>query len=313
MALRRRIAWLAAPALVLAACGDDDAAGGDAAPSIIVTTNVLGDVVSEMVGDHADVTTVMPVGANPHDFQPSAQQVRAITTADALVLNGGGFEEGLLDAVDAARDDGVPTFEALSAVEPIDFAGHDDAEDGHDDGNADPHFFTDPARMVDAVEGIAGFIAEQVPDLDTEAFRTDVSNYVAELEALDAEVEAILQPVPPARRVLVTNHEVFGYFADRYGFEVVGTVVPGGSTSEGASAGDIAELAEIIESEGVSAIFAETSSPARLAETLAAEVGGQVVIVELFTESLGRADSEGATYLDMIRADAIRIADALTE
>ncbi len=110
--------------------------------------------------------------------------------------------------------------------------------------------------------------------------------------------------------MLVTNHEVFGYFADRYGFELVGAVIPGGGTNDSVSAGELAALAELIEAEGVPAIFADTSSPDELVQTLADEVGN-IAVVELYSESLGGPDSEGATYLAMVRTNGERISEAL--
>ena len=316
--LPRSLVALAALALAAPACGDDagDAAGGGR-PSVVVTTNLLGDVVGALLGDAADVTTVMPVGANPHDFQASAQDAAAMRGADLLVVNGGGFEEGLLEVIEGAEADGVRVHEALSAVEPLareeggdDHAGDEAEEDehGHEEG-VDPHFFTDPARMAIAAEGILDAAVDAAPSLDTPEVRERAAAYVAELRALDAEVEEVLAAVPDDRRVLVTNHEVFGYFADRYGFEVVATVVPGGST-DGASAGDLAALLDTIEREQVPAIFADTSSPAKLAEALAADAGA-IEVVELFSESLGDEGSGGETYLDMVRTNAERIAAAL--
>ena len=126
----------------------------------------------------------------------------------------------------------------------------------------------------------------------------------------DAEIEATLAEIEPADRILVTNHEVFGYFAERYDFEVVGTVIPAGTTSEAASGGDLSDLADTIRDEGVSAIFVETSSPDRLAATLAAEVG-DVAVVELFAESLGEDGSTADTYEGMMRENAHRIVAAL--
>ncbi len=163
--------------------------------------------------------------------------------------------------------------------------------------------------MADAVEGIVAFLSG-VDGVDASALQAAGDDYVAQLNELDAEVEGLVSAIPEDRRIMVTNHEVFGYFADRYGFEVVGAVVPSGSTADGASAGELAELAEVIEAEGVPAIFADTSASNALAETLAAEVG-DVSVVELYSESLGDADSDGATYLEMVRANANRIAEAL--
>lgn len=264
-----------------------------------MTTNILGDVVGELVGDAAEVTTIMAVGADPHDFQISAQQAAAFRDADLLVVNGAGFEEALLDVVEGAEADGVRVYEAISVVETISFEG-----DGN--GGVDPHFFTDPRRMAVAAQGILDTLAGAVPSLDVERAQM----YIDELEALDAEVEETLAAVPEARRVLVTNHEVFSYFADRYGFEIVGTVIPGGSTAEGGAAGDLADLAATIEAEGVPAIFADTSSADELAQTLAEEVG-EIDVVELFSESLGEEGSGGSTYVEMVRTNAERIAGAL--
>ena len=132
--------WLTSPmaalALLLAACGGGGeatgAAAGDDRPTVVVTTNILSDVVAELVGDQANVVTVMPVGADPHEFQPSAQEIDQLLAADALIANGSGFEAGLLDVIESARDAGVPTHEAIETVETIEFAagGHGDDEHG---------------------------------------------------------------------------------------------------------------------------------------------------------------------------------------
>ena len=346
---------------LLAGCGSDatssppsdgaDRVEGGPRPTIVVTTNILGDVVDQLVGEQADVVTIMPVGADPHDFRPSAQEVDELLRADALVVNGAGFEEGLLDVVAQAEDEGVPTVEAIDLVGTItlaDGAGHDDHADGEDpDGHADdedgehadeggdghaededgehgdeggdghgrsdvdPHLFTDPVRMAEAARGITEFLGQEVTGLDADALATSSRAYLDELAALDAEIADLVERVPEQRRVLVTNHEVFGYFADRYGFEVVGAVIPSGSTTDGASAGDLSRLAGVIEDEGVPAIFADTSSSNDLVDALAAEAG-DVEVVELFSESLGEPGGDGATYLDMQRTNAERITTALT-
>ena len=300
-----RFAALALPLLALAlpACGDDNGAAGASGGgrNVVVTTNVLGDVVSDLVGDEADVEVIMPPGTAPHEFEASPQQVAAMRDADALITNGAGFEEGLTDAIEAAEQDGVPTFAAIDAVDTLELEG---------DAGTDPHFFTDPARMTTAAQAIADFLVDEVPALDTPAFARQVRATADELHALDGEVERTLSVVAPDRRTLVTNHEVFGYFADRYGFDVVGAVIPAGTTQAEPSAEQLDELAHTIEERGVPAIFVETSSPTRLADALADEVG-DVDVVELLSESLGDEGSGGETYAAMMRTDATRIADAL--
>lgn len=341
---RRALLALVVP-LALAACGSDDQAGSGSGdlPTIVVTTNILGDVVGELVGDAAVVLTIMPVGTDPHEFQPSAREVQQIRDADALIVNGAGFEQGLVDVIDAATADGVPTFEAISAVSTLTLVdGHDHADDdtpasadedagdeetGHEesdhgdedsgdekardeDSAVDPHFFTDPSRMIQAGEGISAFLATELESLDDDALSVSSAEYLSALAAADADAESILAAIPPEGRVLVTNHEVLGYFADRYGFDVVGAVVPSGSTADAVSVADLADLAAVIRAAGVPAIFADTSSPDRLADTLASEVG-DIEVVELFTESLGEDDSPAATYLEMVATNAQRVADAL--
>lgn len=340
------LATIAVAGLLTAACGDDTVSGGgDGTPVVAVTTTILGDVVAELVGELAEVEVIMPVNADPHEFQPSARQAAALRSADLVVANGGGFEEGLDDTLRSAQGDGVSVFEAVDHVALLaagdvggsDDPAHDDdgdhdgdearaddhdgddggADDGDDGGGddhghegTDPHVFTDPARMAEVAEALAGSLTDQVPALDTDAFRDRAAAYVDELRALDAEIEDILGPVPAERRKLVTNHDVFTYFADRYDFEVVGAVIPSTTTQAAASAAQIDALARLVEAEGVPAVFADTSSPDDLAETLAAEVG-DVAVVELFSESLGAEGSGADTYAGMVRTNATRIAEAL--
>ena len=386
---------LAGLTLIATACGSDSAASttdseSNAAPAtgapatdnsqsvgeiatVVVTTNILGDVVSELLDGQAEVITIMPVGADPHEFQASAQEINQMLNADALIVNGANFEEGLIDVIESAEEDGVPIYEAISTVKTLEFgegdgghAGHGDEDhddhgdedhddhgdgdedhddhgdedhgdedhgdedhddhgdedhddngdedhddhDGHDHEGVDPHFFTDPVRMSSAVQGIVDFLAEQVGSLDTDALDASADEYIAQLAAVDAEVTSLVDTVDEDKRVLITSHEVFAYFADSYGFEVVGVIIPGGSTTDAASAGELAALAKTIEAEGIPAIFSDTSSSDELSKTLASEVG-DIVIVELYTESLGPADSDGATYLAMVRTNAERIAAAL--
>lgn len=281
--------------LAAGACGGAGSAAGNG-PSIVVTTSILGDVVTNLVGDQADVEVLMPPNADPHEFAASARQAAALHEADVIVTNGGGFEAGLDDTVAAARHDGVTVFTALDTVDRL---------------GDDPHFFSDPARMAVAARALADFLPEHVPALDTAAFRRQAAAYIADLDALDAEVEATLAPVPPERRKLVTNHDVFGYFADRYGFTVIGAVIPSITTQAQPSAGDLDRLASQVEAAGVPAIFADTSSPEDLADALADEAGGGVRVVELYSESLGKPGSDGGTYEDMMRTNAQRIAEAL--
>lgn len=306
---------LAVAVALAGACGGAGGAGGDARDerTIVVTTPVLGDVVAHVVGDLATVEVLMPPGADPHAFQPSARQAVALTEADLVVTTGGGLEVGLADAVEGARDAGVPVFEAVDHVEPLPAGAHDEEEhavgDGHDH-DVDPHFSTDPLRMVDVVDALAEAIADEVPGVDRGALRGQADAYVEELRRLDRDMGAAIARIPDDRRTLVTDHHVFGYLADRWHFRVVGAVVPSPTTEAAPSARHLDELAQAVADHDVPAIFVEAGRDDRLARTLAEEIG-DVEVVELYGETLGEPGSGAETYLGMMRTNASRLADAL--
>ncbi|MYG72802.1 MAG: zinc ABC transporter substrate-binding protein [Acidimicrobiia bacterium] len=198
--------------------------------------------------------------------------------------------------------------------------GHDedDHEDDHDEddghghahahGSEDPHVWFDPIRVADALPALSQALATQA-GLDAAALDECVAAYHSELIALDAEVDAVLASLHPEDRLLVTNHDALGYFADRYGFQVIGTVIPSGSTLAAASPAGLQELVELIDETGVSAIFSETTHSSDDTEALGREAGVQVV--SLNTGSLGPADSSSGTYIGFIRTNAQKIAEGL--
>jgi len=318
----KRLALVTLLAMVFAACGTAadpaDTTKSDTAPSgeqlsIVVTTTIWGDVVSNITGGGAAVEVLFPIGADPHDYQLSAAQAAAMQRADLLVVNGLALEEGLLDVIESLEADGANVLEVAALLNPIEFGegGHDDHpdEEGDDEhGSFDPHIWMDPVRVADAVELIAAELTALDPSIDWEA---SAMAYANELRTLDVDLAALLTAVPEERRKLVTNHEAFGYFAERYGFELVGTVVPGGATLADPSSAELADLVEVLIDEGVNVIFAETIEAAALAEAVAAEIDGATV-VELFTGSLGAPGSGAETYIDFMRSNAMRIADGLS-
>ncbi|MFS2031667.1 MULTISPECIES: metal ABC transporter solute-binding protein, Zn/Mn family [unclassified Curtobacterium] len=274
------------------------AAPGQDRPLVAVTTNILGDVVSEVVGDAAEVMVLMPAGADPHSFEVSAQEAARLRTADLVVENGLGLEEGVSRHVRAAADDGVPVFTAGDAVDALEWTTEDDS-------GPDPHLWTDPARMVDVVEALD----DDLRDVGVRA--TGTADYLDALHALDGEMEQAFGALSPGQRALVTNHHVFGYLADRYGFRVVGAVIPSGTTLASPSAADLRDLADAIADAGVPTVFADASQPARLAQVLADEVDVHVEIRPLATESL-TADGPASTYLGMMRSNTEAIVDGLS-
>lgn len=312
------IAVSLALAVSAGACGaDDETTETGASPSpagqgaesgdltIAVTTTILGAVVTDLLGDLAQVVVIMPPGANPHDFQASARQAASLASADAIIVNGGGFEEGLVSVVSGAASDGVPVLDAVELL--AEGAAHGEDDHDHDE---DAHFFTDPVAVAEVVDALADALPDAVPSIDADGLRQQGDDLVAELESLHDELEATLAVVPEDRRVLVTDHDVLGSFADRYDFEIIATVIPAGSTSDGVSGGALAELATLLRDTGVPAVFTEQTASTALSDTLASEVG-DVDVVALYVESLGPGGSEADTYDAMMRLNAQRIADAL--
>ena len=272
---------------------------------IVVTTNILGDVVSEIVGDAATVSVLMPPGADPHSFGVSAQEAASLRSAELVVFSGLGLEEGVLHHVEAAEADGVPTLEAGESAAPITFAEGDTA------GQDDPHFWTDPSRMRPVVEAIAAAVIEHVDGVDAAAIDAGAAAYDASLVALGEEMEGAFDAIPVERRLLVTNHHVFAYLAERFDFTVVGAVVPSGTTLASPSASDLASLVDAVTGNDIPAIFVDSSQPQRLADVLADEAGLVVEVRSLFTESLSPADGEGASYLAMMRFNTAEIVAGL--
>jgi zinc/manganese transport system substrate-binding protein len=273
---------------------------------IVVTTNILGDVVRNIVGETADVRVLMKPNADPHSFAISAQEAAAITSADLLVYNGLGLEESLQRHVDSAADNGVPTLPVGERVDPIRYAS------GEADPSPDPHFWTDPQRMLAGVDAIVDALIEHIPDLDAERINENADTYRNELQKLSDLMTERFAAIPVERRKLVTNHHVLGYLAARYGFTVIGTVVPSGSTLASPSSSDLDSLAGAIRGSGVPAIFVDSSHPDRLARVLADEAGVDVDVVALYSESLDEPGTPGATYLDMMRTNTEAIVTGLT-
>ncbi|MCZ6518338.1 MAG: metal ABC transporter substrate-binding protein [Actinobacteria bacterium] len=282
--------------LLLTACGNDEVEA-DSGPSVVVTTTIIGDVVRNVVGADATIEVLVPTGADPHDYQASSRQVAGINRADLVVVNGLGLEEALVDVLQAAKKDGANILEIAPLLDPNPL------------GNSlDPHVWLDPKRMADA----ARLIAEEMTRVDASIdWSSRAEAYAIELDIIHREIESILEAVHGDSRNLVTDHDALGYFAAVYGFEVVGTVIPGGSTLGAPSSDELAKLVRLIEMEGVVAIFAGTTESSAVASAVAAEVGHEVIVVELYTGSLGEPGSGADTLVRMMLTNAELIAEAL--
>ena len=300
---RRALALLAALISILATACSGGSGGGSG--EIVVTTNILGDVVRNIVGDTATVRVLMQPNADPHSFGVSAQDAAAMGGAGLIVYNGLGLEENVIRNVESAAAQGIPTLAVGDRIDPIQYA------DGESAGMPDPHFWTDPQRMITAVDVIEETLVRDVDGIDGDAIARNAENYRAQLRRLDEAMSQGFAAVSPERRKLVTNHHVLGYLAQRFGFDVIGAVVPSGTTLAAPSASDLQSLVGAIESARVPAIFVDSSQPEKLARVLAQDAGVQVQIVPLYSESLSPPGSPADTYLDMMRANTDAIITGL--
>jgi len=296
----KALALLLGVSLLLTGC--IGTAQQDEKPSIVVTTNILGNVVQNLVGDQAQVHTLMPPNVDPHSFEISAQQAALLHDSDLVVSNGLNLEEGQqhqLDAVDEAENN---HFVASDHFEVLEVAGSN--------GAADPHFWTDPAKMIQVVDALHQQLKD-LPGISAEQLASDTQGYRAELTELEQQMTASFAQIPEQSRALVTNHHVFGYLAERFGFKTIGAVIPSGTTLASPSAADLASLAEAIRSSKVPAIFVESAQPDKLARALADEAQVEVQIVELYSESLTPPHQGADSYLQMMQVNTERITHAL--
>lgn len=280
---------------------------------VVATTGILADLARQVGGQRVDVRSVLPANADPHDFEPTPQDVAAIGEADLLVEHGLGLDGWAAQLIAAS-----PETPLVTASDGISLRhGHDHAEgeeehgdDGRDhDGEDDPHWWFDPTRAVTAVETIAAGLAAVDPAGEA-TFRARADAYASYLLDLDAAIAAAVATIPAERRRIVTNHDALGYYADRYGLEVVGTVIPGLATTAEPSAAEVAALLGAIDASGVPAIFTETTTSPRLAESLATEAG-IAVIDDLYTDTLGEPGSGADTYAGLLRTDTAIVVEAL--
>ncbi len=278
----RIVGVLVGVAVLTAACGSPGAPP-EGRPTIVVTYSVLGAVVEDLVGDAATIQVLMPNGADPHEWQPSAKDIETLTRADLLVENGLGLEGGMASAFAQAEAAGVKRFIAADHVTVRHVGAGEGADPSDPDqapGAPDPHLWMDPLTIRDAMDALALQLESDLGiDVGTRAADLD-----ARLATLNDEVAAILAAVPEADRTLVTGHESLGYFAARYGFRLIGAIVPSLSSAAEPSAADLAALVGAIRAARVPALFTELGTPPQVSRAVGAETGAKVV--EVMTAAL---------------------------
>lgn len=284
---------------------------------VVATTSIVGDVVSRVGGDDIELTVLIPLGSDLHTFQPTPQDAAAIAKAHLVVTNGAGLEGGWMSKLLENAGGKRPLVPASAGVtlrqgghhhhEEEEGADEHEEEEEHEHEGNDPHVWFDVKNVVAWTRNVEQALAALDP-AKADEYHQNAANYTAELQELDAWIEAQVKQIPAERRKLVTSHEAFGYFCDRYGLEQVGAVFPV-TTEAQPSAKDLAQLQEAIKTEGVQAVFAETTVNPALVEQLARDSG--IKVVTLYTGSLGKPGSEADSYVKLMRYDVEAITTAL--
>jgi zinc/manganese transport system substrate-binding protein len=281
---------------------------------VVATENFIADIAWNIAGGRATVSTLVPFGIDPHDFQPSPKDLAVVARSQMLIVNGAGLEGWLSQALSsvggnrilvtasqglAGRTSGYgsapPTSTGLSATASP--------------ANSDPHFWLDPVQVKTYVDNIRdGFI--QLDPSGQDAYRRNAAAYSAQLDGLDQWIRSQVALIPPGQRQLVTDHEDLGYFADQYGFQIIGAITPNVSPDAEASASHIADLIMQIRASSVKAIFLDFGANAQLADQISRETGCRV-IADLYIHSLTLPGGAAPTYLEMMRHNVTVIVEAL--
>jgi zinc/manganese transport system substrate-binding protein len=296
---------IATAAILLGACQPAaPAAGRPARKTIVVTYSILGSIVRDLVGDQATVVVPMPNGQDPHEWEPSAKDIETIDKADLVVQNGLGLEGGMEKTLQQAQAAGVKFFTASDHVQVHYVGAGEGIPSGDPDqaiGAADPHLWMDPTAMKAVELALAAQLKTDL-GLDVSGRAQDLAN---RLSGLDKEVAATVATLPEANRRLVTGHESMGYFARRYGFKLVGAIIPSLTTQAEVSASDLAALKQLIQDNHVKAIFTELGTSPAVAQAIGRETG--VKVVELTTHAL----PDDGSYFTFMRDIARVIVDNL--
>jgi zinc/manganese transport system substrate-binding protein len=290
----RCLSVLVASLAVLAAAGcgnDSDSASGR---TVVATTTQVADLVRQVGGDRVSVDGMLRPNADPHEYEPRPSDVAAVARADLVFRSGGDVDDWLGDVISGGGGD-AEVVTLIDSVHRLD---------------DDPHWWLDPRNGELAIETIRARLSELDP-AGRRTYRTNAARALAELRRLDRRIAACVGRVPPPQRKIVTTHDALGYFARRYGIEVVGAVIPSLSTQAQASARDVDKLVNQIRDEGVEAIFPEAAVTQKLEQAISRETGAKVG-GKLYADTLGPQGSGAATYLDAMRHNAAALVDGMS-
>lgn len=284
--------------LFLTSCGSASKSN-DNTLRVLASTTVLADITQNIAGDRVQVESLLPIGADPHSYQAAPADVAKISESDLLVLNGLEYEHFIETLLENAGDKKM-IIEATTGLSPRKDAGNEHG--------VDPHMWLDPDLVVTYVENIRDGLIEVDPE-GAETYKANADAYISQLKDLDVWIKEQVNTIPVERRLLVTNHEAVGYFAERYGFEVAGSVIPSFSSNAAPSAQEMASLIDEVKRLDAPAIFLDTADNDTLAQQIADETS-VMIVDDLHLESLTQG-APAATYIEMMKYNVSKIVEAL--
>ncbi|MGZ3676928.1 MAG: metal ABC transporter solute-binding protein, Zn/Mn family [Ktedonobacterales bacterium] len=299
--MRNTLVVLCSIAILIAGCTSASDSAQPGALHVLATETFLGDIAQNVAGQRIHFDILLTPGIDPHEFQPAPQDAIKIDQSQVLIVNGLGYETWLSKSL---QDAGAAhqLVVATAGLTP-----NPDPSGEHPAG--DPHMWMDPLKVLHYVENIRDGLSKADP-AGKDIYAANAAAYMAKLKDLDAWIKAEVVQVPPEKRLLVTNHDALGYFAQAYGFKVVGAVIPSVSNDSSPSAQQMAALIDTIKSSGAPAIFLDISENQKLAQQIASESKARV-ITDLYVETLSASDGPAATYIDMLKHDVAMIVQAL--
>ena len=301
--------------------GQENKSSQTGLPKVLAVESFLADITKNITGSRLEIETLMPLGLDPHSFEPSPGDVAKIAESDILIINGSGVEEWLNDIITGANDKIIIVDcskglknriqDENSTEQGLNESGQETAAENGTGyrQEGDPHFWLDPNLVMVYVQNIKDALQKSDPQ-GKDLYNKNAEEYTSRLRELDAWIKEEVKIIPPDERLLVTNHESFGYYADRYGFKVIGTIIPNFSSASSPSAKEVSSLIEKIKAAKVRAIFLETGSDPKIADQIAKETG-ITVVTELFTHSITEPGGPAPTYIDMIEFDTKTIVKSL--
>jgi ABC-type Zn uptake system ZnuABC Zn-binding protein ZnuA len=272
------------------------------APVVLTSTTFIADITRNIAGERVTVDSLLSPDVDPHTYQAVPSDVQKIANSKVVIVNGLRYDQFMQSLLENAG--GTPlVVTASNGLEPRQM------EEETGEIVIDPHMWMSPIRVIKYVENIRDGLIEADPD-QADVYKANAEAYISQLKDLDTWIKQQVSQIPKERRLLVTNHDSLGYFAEQYGFMVIGTIVPGVSSEASPSAQQIAKLIDEIKATGAPAAFLDISDNPHLADQIAADTKIKVVI-DLYIETLSPSDGPAATYIDMIKYDVTQIVNAL--